>query len=169
MPVTGTLDRRQRLRSPGAHPASGSGPRSETHQGAPLLPTLEQQAAVDAETANLPQPAVMGPAIGRHPQAALCFLADARSSIGPCGALRAGDYKLIEWFDETICGPGNEFELYNLKEDIGEQNNLAGRMPKKTRQLKEMLATWRVKVGAQMLTPNPNYDPQKAKRSGKRG
>lgn len=91
------------------------------------------------------------------------------SSIGPCGALRVGDYKLIEWFDETICGPGNELELYNLKEDIGERNNLAKRMPKKTRDLKEMLSTWRRKVSAQMLTPNPNYNPQKAKKSGKRG
>jgi len=89
------------------------------------------------------------------------------SSIGPCGAVRAGDFKLIEWFDETICGPGNELELYNLKEDIGEQNNLAQRMPEKTRQLKNMLATWRNNVNAQMLTPNPNYDPQKARKSGK--
>lgn len=91
------------------------------------------------------------------------------SSIGPCGALRAGDYKLIEWFDETICGPGNEFELYNLKDDIGERNNLAKRMPKKTRELKEMLSTWRSKASVQMLTPNPNYNPQKAKKSGKNG
>jgi arylsulfatase A len=89
------------------------------------------------------------------------------SSIGPCGAVRAGDYKLIEWFDETICGPGNEFELYNLKQDIGEQDNLAERMPEKTTELKEMLSAWRTKVNAQMLTPNPNYNPKKAKKSGK--
>jgi arylsulfatase A len=91
------------------------------------------------------------------------------SSIGPCGAVRAGDYKLIEWYDETICGPGNELELYNLKEDIGEQNNLSKKMPAKTRQLKDKLATWRNKVNAQTLTPNPNYDPQKARKSGKKG
>ena len=89
------------------------------------------------------------------------------SSIGPCGAVRAGDYKLIEWYDETICGAGNELELYNLKEDIGERNNLTGKMPEKTRELKEMLATWRNKVNAQMLAPNPNYDPKKAKKAGK--
>ncbi len=87
------------------------------------------------------------------------------SSIGPCGAVRMGDYKLLEWFDETICGAGNEFELYNLKQDIGEQNNLAKKMPEKTKKLKEMLETWRNNVNAQMLTPNPNYDPQKAKKS----
>jgi arylsulfatase A len=87
------------------------------------------------------------------------------SSIGPGGAVRMGDYKLLEWFDETICGAGNEFELYNLKQDIGEQNNLAKKMPEKTRELKEMLANWRKEVNAQMLTPNPNYNPQKAKKS----
>ncbi|MHC4511599.1 MAG: sulfatase-like hydrolase/transferase, partial [Planctomycetota bacterium] len=89
------------------------------------------------------------------------------SSIGPCGAVRAGDYKLIEWYDESICGPGNTFELYNLKQDLGEHNNLAQEMPEKVRELKEMLSTWRSKVNAQMLTSNPNYDPQKAKKSGK--
>ncbi len=89
------------------------------------------------------------------------------SSIGPCGAIRCGDYKLIEWFDETICGLGNRFELYNLKDDIGEQNNLAEGMPERARELKEMLADWRNKVNAQMLTPNPNYNPQKAKKTKK--
>jgi uncharacterized sulfatase len=87
------------------------------------------------------------------------------SSIGPCGAVRKGDYKLLEWFDETICGAGNRFELYNLKQDIGEQNNLAKKMPRKTKELRELLANWRNKVNAQMLTPNPNYYPQKAKKS----
>jgi len=87
------------------------------------------------------------------------------SSIGPCGAVRCGNYKLIEWFDETICGPGNRFELYNLKEDIGEQNNLTKEMPDKTRELKKMLENWRNKVNAQMPTPNPNYNPRKAKKS----
>jgi len=89
------------------------------------------------------------------------------SSIGPCGAVRAGDYKLIEWFEESICGPGNEFELYNLKKDIGEQNNLAKQMPEKVEQLIKMLANWRSEVDAQMLMPNPDYDPKKAKKSNK--
>ena len=87
------------------------------------------------------------------------------SSIGPCGAVRMGDFKLIEWFDETICGADNRFELYDLKHDIGEQNNLSKKLPIKTMQLKNMLANWRKKVGAQIMMPNPDYDPQKAKKS----
>jgi arylsulfatase A len=87
------------------------------------------------------------------------------SSIGPCGAIRMGDFKLIEWFDETICEPNNKFELYDLKHDIGEQDNLSKKLPIKTMQLKNMLANWRKKVGAQLMTPNPDYNPQKAKKS----
>ncbi|MCJ7729594.1 MAG: hypothetical protein MUO27_06930, partial [Sedimentisphaerales bacterium] len=87
------------------------------------------------------------------------------AGIGPCGAIRSGDYKLIEWFDDTICGTDNRYELYNLKEDIGEKNDLSKKMPRKVEELKRMLADWRVKVDAQMLTPNSNYNPQKAKKS----
>jgi uncharacterized sulfatase len=89
------------------------------------------------------------------------------SSIGPCGAVRAGDWKLIEWFDESICGQGRRFELYNLKKDVGEQRNLAGQMPQKARELKEMLETWRKEVAAQRMMQNPNYDPEKAQKSKK--
>jgi hypothetical protein len=32
-------------------------------------------------------------------------------------------------------------------------------MPEKAQQLRKLLGDWRKKVGAQMPTPNPNYDP----------
>ncbi len=48
-------------------------------------------------------------------------------------------------------------ELYNLKKDIGEKNDLAAKMPEKAKQLREMLHTWRKEVDAKMPTPNPNY------------
>jgi len=41
-------------------------------------------------------------------------------------------------------------------------------MPKKVEKLKKMLYNWRSKVNAQILTPNPNYDSRKAKKSGMR-
>jgi arylsulfatase A-like enzyme len=68
----------------------------------------------------------------------------------PGSAIRMGDYKLIEWFED------GRVELYNLKKDIGEQNNLAEKMPQKKTQLKKMLGRWRKEVGARMPTPNPN-------------
>ncbi len=71
----------------------------------------------------------------------------------PYGAIREGDFKLIEFYDDA------RLELYNLREDISEQLNLVVRMPQKARQLQQRLAAWRKEVGAQMPTPNPVHDP----------
>ncbi len=57
------------------------------------------------------------------------------------GAIRVGDFKLIEFFDDRI-------ELYNLADDISEKNNLAEKMPAKAAQLQKRLAKWRKEVGA---------------------
>ncbi len=71
----------------------------------------------------------------------------------PAGAVRQGDYKLIEFYED------GHRELYNLKDDIGETRDLAGRMPAKAAQLQKLLQGWRDSVGAKMPTPNPKYDP----------
>ena len=71
-------------------------------------------------------------------------------------AVRLGDWKLIEQLED------NSLELYNLKEDIGETHNLAAEKPEKARELFTLLDNWRKEVGAQLPTPNPNYDPAKA-------
>ena len=73
----------------------------------------------------------------------------------PYGAIHKGDFKLIEYFDDM------RVELYNLKDDIGEQHNLATQMPAKVEALRTRLHAWRKEVGAQMPTPNPAYDPSK--------
>lgn len=73
----------------------------------------------------------------------------------PYGAVRAGDWKLIEFYEDM------HVELYNLKEDIGERNDLAARMPDKVAELRDRLHRWREAVGAQMPTPNPQYDSEK--------
>jgi arylsulfatase A-like enzyme len=67
----------------------------------------------------------------------------------PGGVVRAGDYKLIEFYED------NRVELYNLKDDLGEKNDLAARMPEKAKELRERLARWRQEVGARMPTPTP--------------
>jgi len=67
----------------------------------------------------------------------------------PGGVVRAGDYKLIEFYED------NRVELYNLKDDLGEKNDLAARMPDKAKELRERLARWRQEVGARMPTPAP--------------
>ena len=73
----------------------------------------------------------------------------------PYGAIRKGDFKLIEFFDDM------RVELYNLKSDIGEQHDLAAELPAKVEELRARLHAWRKEVGAQMLSRNPKYDPSK--------
>jgi uncharacterized sulfatase len=74
----------------------------------------------------------------------------------PAAAIREGDYKLIEFFED------DHLELYNLSEDIGEKHNLAEAMPEKAAELRGKLRRWQESVGAEFPTPNPDYDPEKA-------
>jgi len=71
----------------------------------------------------------------------------------PGGAVRLGDYKLIEWFEDM------HVELFNVREDLGEKNNLAAKLPEKAAALRKQLHEWRASVNAQMTTPNPDYRP----------
>lgn len=70
----------------------------------------------------------------------------------PAGAIRNGDYKLIEFFED------NRLELYNLKNDIGESKNLAASNPNIASHLHQQLKQWRVDVNAPVPTKlNPEY------------
>jgi arylsulfatase A-like enzyme len=71
----------------------------------------------------------------------------------PGGAVRAGDYKLLEYFEN------NTVQLFNLRDDIGEQNDLAASQPRKVAELRQMLHEWRKDVSARMMEPNPDYKP----------
>ena len=70
----------------------------------------------------------------------------------PYGGVREGPYKLIEFYED------GHSELYNLREDIGEANDLASAMPEKVRELLAKLHSWRESVGAQMPAINPAAD-----------
>lgn len=71
----------------------------------------------------------------------------------PGSAMRSGDWKLIQYFEN------NEFELYNLANDLAEQNNLAAQQPQKVAQLKAKLQAWQQQIGADIPTKlNPEYD-----------
>ncbi len=69
----------------------------------------------------------------------------------PGGAVRDGDWKLVEWYED------GRLELFNLREDLGEAANLAAREPEKVRSLHAKLKAWRAEVGALMPTPNPAF------------
>ena len=69
------------------------------------------------------------------------------STWAPGGAIRNGDYKLIEFFET------GEVELYDLANDIGESRDLADERPEVARQLRLQLAAWRESIGAAMPIP----------------
>jgi arylsulfatase A-like enzyme len=70
----------------------------------------------------------------------------------PAGAIRDGDWKLLEFFEDA------RLELYHLTEDIGEKRNLAAAQPEKTKELHEKLRAWRKGIKAPMPTPNPKIE-----------
>jgi arylsulfatase A len=74
----------------------------------------------------------------------------------PAGAVRDGDYKLIEWYED------GRVELYNVARDIGESEDLAKADPARTARLHALLKNWRQSVHAAMPAPNPKYDPATA-------
>ncbi len=67
----------------------------------------------------------------------------------PGAAVRLGDWKLIEFFED------GRAELYNLRDDVGERNDLAPTQPEKTRDLAGLLHAWQKDAGARFPTPNP--------------
>lgn len=69
----------------------------------------------------------------------------------PGGAIRAGDWKLIEFFED------DRVELYHLGDDLEERHDLAGERPELAARLLERLRAWRQSVDAAMPTKNPDY------------
>jgi arylsulfatase A-like enzyme len=69
----------------------------------------------------------------------------------PNGAVREGDWKLIEWFED------GRLELYDIAKDPGERTDLAAKNPGKVRELHAKLIAWRKEVNAVMPTPDPEF------------
>jgi arylsulfatase A len=60
------------------------------------------------------------------------------------GAIRQGDFKLIEFFDN------GEVELYNLTEDVSEKYNLVEELPEKAAEMQKRLIEWQRDIGAKV-------------------
>ena len=76
----------------------------------------------------------------------------------PAAAIRQGDWKLIEFFEE------GRKELYNLREDVGERKDLAAAQAQKVEELYGKLLAWRKDVGAKMPGRNLDVRPPREKR-----
>lgn len=82
----------------------------------------------------------------------------------PVGLIEVGDWKLMEFFED------NHLELYNLKDDIGEQKNLAAENPEKAKELHAKMIAWRESIKAPMPTKNTDVkSPEPAKKGKGKG
>ncbi len=68
----------------------------------------------------------------------------------PGGAVRMGDWKLIERFED------GQVHLYNLKDDLGERTDLAAKDPDRVAAMRSRLHAWYKQVGAKFLRAKPN-------------
>lgn len=68
----------------------------------------------------------------------------------PGGAVRMGDWKLLERFEN------GQVHLYNLANDVGEQHDLAGEQPERVAAMRTKLHAWYADVGAKFLRAKPN-------------
>ena len=73
----------------------------------------------------------------------------------PAAAIRQGDWKLIWTFENQ------QLELFNLANDLGEENNLIESEPARAQTLQLALQAWQKEVGAKLPVPNVKFDPSK--------
>ncbi|MBN2452199.1 MAG: hypothetical protein JXR77_17570, partial [Lentisphaeria bacterium] len=78
---------------------------------------------------------------------------------------RRGDWKLIRIFHDGADGQ-HRYELYNLREDIGERRNLASGNPAVVAELDAAIERFLEETGALRPQPNPAYDPAAAETVG---
>jgi arylsulfatase A-like enzyme len=74
-----------------------------------------------------------------------------RGKVVPYSIIRAGDWKLIKRYE------GKTFELFNLKDDLSEKNELSEKMPAKVKELDAKLSGWLRATGAKLPRANPAY------------
>ena len=78
----------------------------------------------------------------------------------PCGVIRKGKWKLIEYFED------GRTELFDLENDISESKNLAKDRPEMASTLRSSLSDWRNQIKAPVPTEwNPKFDKEAEQRA----
>lgn len=92
---------------------------------------------------------------------------DLNWGLTPCASIRVGNFKLIEMFGDRFDANhqyvfGRRIELYDLSQDIDEQNDLSETMPDVRDKLQQQLRAWMVKMKVPPPGLNPHYEPARA-------
>lgn len=121
-----------------------------------ILPTLA--AATGVTTGNLDGMDLRAALRGqRMPQRDLYWHFPHYSNQGgqPGHAIRSGDWKLIQFFEDQ------RLELYNLRDDVGERRNLAKKEAARAKRMLARLEEISRDCRANLPAANPGYDPAK--------
>jgi arylsulfatase A-like enzyme len=117
---------------------------------ADIFPTLvsPEDAATALDGVDL-KPLLANPAARLSREALYFHYPHYYATTTPVSAVRAGDWKLLEYFED------GRLELYDLARDPSEQENLADREPSRAAALRAQLEQWRREVGARLPARNP--------------
>ena len=146
------------VRWPGVTPKG-----AECHEPVVLMDLFHTLRAAGAPASGLPgiadgldlEPLLKNPAAKLNRDALFFHYPHYYETTTPVSAVRAGNWKLLEYFED---GRG---ELFNLRDDPSEKADLAAQQPAKAAELRQRLRAWRESVGAAMPKPNPAFKPKK--------
>jgi arylsulfatase A len=127
-----------------------------------ILPTVldaievESPGELEMDGLSLLPHALSGGADTLEPRPLLWHFPHYRHAPGPYSIIRDGDWKLIKFWEGTR-------ELYDLKNDLSEKENLSAKMPEKVAELETKLLHALKQQNARLPRPNPNYVDVSAK------
>ena len=134
------------------------------------MPTLLAAAGRDTGTPacdgiNL-MPLLHGETLPERPLYFHMPLYDLRWAATPCAVIREGDWKLIEHFGDSFdeklhYQPGRKLELFNLREDLSESQNLATTAKARAKAMSAKLQSWLQSIPTPIPGENPHFDPKR--------
>lgn len=143
--------------------AGAPAPAGKTLDGENLLPLLKGEGALRRQSIFWHFPGYLDNPVTRGREL------DVRTGFRtrPITVIHKGDWKLHLFHEEWQLDGGraeltqnHAVELYNLKDDIGERNNLADQEPARRDELLDELLAWHKSVNAKVPSqPNPDYNP----------
>ncbi len=133
---------------------------------APAAGGAAAPAGVSLDGTNL-GPLLRGESLAPRPLYWHMPLYDLRWGATPCAVIRDGDWKLIDYFGDSVDAAGRyhvgaKVELFNLRTDLGETTDLATREPARAAALRSSLRAWLRSLGAEIPGANPHHDPLRA-------
>ena len=89
-------------------------------------------------------------------EAIYCYFPHGGPARPPGVYVRKGDWKLIRYYETGPAHP-EEYELFNLREDLSETTNLAAKQPERVRELHALIDSFLSDTGAVVPKPNPAW------------